>query len=44
MISKHDLREIKNLKKDKEWIKWFQSLTKEEQEKVKKDRWRGRPM
>lgn len=44
MINKHDLQEIEKLKEFRQWIKWFQSLTKEEQEKVKKNRWRGRPM
>lgn len=44
MMNKHDLQEIEKLKEFRQWIKQFKNLTKEEQEKVKKDRWRGRPM
>lgn len=43
MMNKHDLQEIEKLKEFRQWIKQFRNLTKEEQEKVKKDRWRGRP-
>lgn len=44
MMNKHDLQEIEKLKEFRQWIKQFRNLTKEEQEKVKKDRWCGRPM
>lgn len=40
-MTNHDIQEIQKLKKFKNFIKWFRTLSKEEQEHLMKIRWKG---
>lgn len=41
-MNKHDKQEIEKLKELKNFVKWHRTLTKEEKEKWKYDRWKWR--
>ncbi len=38
-MTNRDIQEIQKLKNFKKFIKWFRTLSKEEQERFKKERW-----